>query len=74
MEIRNKHCQKYDTYFDHNIHLQKVEAFLPGQKKHIPFQDWAVQLSLVVSTAVMVAVQLCVVDMGMCLWWELWLI
>lgn len=57
------------------MHLQKVEAFLLGQKKYIPFQDWAVQLSLVVSTAVMAAVaQFCVVDMGMCLWWELWLI
>ena len=75
MEITNtcKHCQKYDTYSDHNIHLQEVEAFLLGQKKYIPFQDWAVQLSLGVPMAVMevVVVQFCVVDMGMCLWWEL---
>lgn len=63
--------QKYNTYFDHKIHLQKVEAFPLGQKKYIPFQDWAVQLSLVESMAVAVVVQFCLVDMVMCLWWEL---
>lgn len=73
MEITSRHCQKYDTYYDHKMHLQKVEAFLLGQKKYIPFQDWAVQLSLVVSVAVKVAAagQFCVVDMGMYLLWEL---
>lgn len=47
---------RYDTYFDHKIHLQEVEAFLLSKEKHIPFQDWAVQLSLVASMAVVVVV------------------